>query len=102
MKHREVHQKYSATRRIFNSLLSVSSGDETLRLMIDILQEKSLILFPYSSIVCHTVKEQKLTLVDARHENINWKTFECNRQSKTFSYINAMDIYISQTRFDFS
>ena len=70
--------------------------------MIDILQEKSLILFPYSSIVCHIVKEQKLTLVDARHENINWKTFECNRRSKTFSYINAMDIYISQTRFDFS
>ena len=102
MKHLEVHQKYSATRRIFNSLLSVSSGDETLRLMIDILQEKSLILFPYSSIVCHIVKEQKLTLVDARHENINWKTFECNRRSKTFSYINAMDIYISQTRFDFS
>ena len=29
----EVHQKYSAARRIFNSLLSVSSGDETLRLI---------------------------------------------------------------------
>ena len=34
-----VRQKYSATRRIFNSLLSVSSGDETLRLMFDILHE---------------------------------------------------------------
>ena len=33
----EVRQKYSATRRIFNSLLGVSSGDETLRLMFDIL-----------------------------------------------------------------
>ena len=34
MKHLEVRQKYSAERRIFNSLLGVSSGDETLmRLM---------------------------------------------------------------------
>ena len=37
MKHLEVRQKYSAARRIFNSLLSVSSGDETLRLRLDIL-----------------------------------------------------------------
>ena len=42
MKHLEVRQKYSAARRIFNSLLGVSSGDETLRLMFDILR---LILF---------------------------------------------------------
>ena len=40
MKHLEVHQKYSAARRIFNSLLSVSSGDETLPLMLDILHER--------------------------------------------------------------
>ena len=43
MKHLEVRQKYSAARRIFNSLLGVSSGDETLHLMFDILhnnQEK--------------------------------------------------------------
>ena len=39
MKHLEVRQKYSATRRIFNSLLGVSSGDERLRLMFDILHE---------------------------------------------------------------
>ena len=39
MKHLEVRQKYSATRRIFNSLLGVLSGDETLRLMFDILLE---------------------------------------------------------------
>ena len=31
MKHLEVRQKYSAALRIFNSLLGVSSGDETLR-----------------------------------------------------------------------
>ena len=31
--------KISATRRIFNSLLGVSSGDETLCLMLDILLE---------------------------------------------------------------
>ena len=39
MKHLEVRQKYSAARRIFNSLLDVSSGDETLHLMFDILHE---------------------------------------------------------------
>ena len=41
MKHLEVRQKYSAARRIFNSLLSVSSGDETLHLMFDILRQTS-------------------------------------------------------------
>ena len=38
MKHLEVRQKYSAALRIFNSLLGVSSGDETLRRMLDILR----------------------------------------------------------------
>ena len=42
MKHLEVRQNYSATRRIFNSFLSVSSGDKTLRLMLDILLTHSL------------------------------------------------------------
>ena len=37
VEHAEVRQKYSAGRRIFNSLLGVSSGDETL--MLDILLE---------------------------------------------------------------
>ena len=37
MEHLEVRQKYSAARRIFNSLLGVSSGDETLHLMFNIL-----------------------------------------------------------------
>ena len=39
-KYLEVRQKYSAARRIFNSLLGVSSGDETLRLMFDILHQR--------------------------------------------------------------
>ena len=39
MRHLKVCQKDSAERRIFNSLLSVSSGDETLGLMLDILHE---------------------------------------------------------------
>ena len=39
MKHLEVRQKYPAARRIFNHLLSISTGDETLRLMLDILRE---------------------------------------------------------------
>ena len=42
MKHLEVRQKYSAARRIFNSLLGVSSGDETLHLMFDILHKQEI------------------------------------------------------------
>ena len=37
MKRLEVCKKFSVARRIFNSLLVVSSGDELLRLMLDIL-----------------------------------------------------------------
>ena len=37
----KVCQKYSAAHHVFNSLLSVSSGDETLRLMLDILLKSS-------------------------------------------------------------
>ena len=40
MKHLEVGQKYPAARRIFNSLLGVSSGDKTQCLMLDILPQK--------------------------------------------------------------
>ena len=39
MKHLEVRQKYSAAHCIFNSLLSLSSSNETLRLILDILHE---------------------------------------------------------------
>ena len=45
MKHLEVHQKYSTARRIFNSLLGVSSGDETLHLMFDMVLEPYLLKF---------------------------------------------------------
>ena len=41
MKHLETRQKYSAARRIFNSLLGFSYGDETLRLMLDMLGQKT-------------------------------------------------------------
>ena len=44
MKHLEVRQNYAAARLIFNSLLSVSSGDETLRLMLDIFRQRAVIL----------------------------------------------------------
>ena len=44
MKHLEVRQNYSAARLIFNSLLSVSFGDETLRLMLDIFRQRAVIL----------------------------------------------------------
>ena len=45
----EVRQKYSAARRIFNSLLGVSSGDETLHLMFDILHDKLKMQFAVES-----------------------------------------------------
>ena len=38
MKHLEVREKYPAACRIFNSLPGVSSGDDTLRQMLDILR----------------------------------------------------------------
>ena len=38
----EVRQKYSAARPIFNSLLGVSSGDETLRLALDVLRHNQV------------------------------------------------------------
>ena len=38
MKHLEVRQKYHAARRIFNSLLGVLSGDDTLRRVLETLQ----------------------------------------------------------------
>ena len=44
LKHLEVRQTYSAARRIFSSLLGVSSGDETLHLMFDILRQRANIL----------------------------------------------------------
>ena len=55
MKHLEVRQKYSAARRIFNSLLGVSSGDETLRLMFDILRQPLVCQFKY----CYKVTDVK-------------------------------------------
>ena len=51
MKHLEVRQKYSAARRIFNSLLRVSSGDETLHLMFDILLQMVATLFQHCNAV---------------------------------------------------
>ena len=39
MKLLEVRQKYSVACRILKSLLSVLSGDETLRLVLDMLHE---------------------------------------------------------------
>ena len=43
MKHLEVRQNNSAARRILHSLLSVSSDDETLRPMPDILSQTSML-----------------------------------------------------------
>ena len=40
----EFRQKYSVTRRIFNSLLSVWKSDETLSLVFDILPEDCTIM----------------------------------------------------------
>ena len=42
MKHLKVPRKYSPVHPIFNSLLSISSGDETLHLTLDILLPEGL------------------------------------------------------------
>ena len=63
MKHLEVRQKYSAARRIFNSLLGVSSGDETLHLMFDILLDHLVNLLTVATISIfggHSVKGRGL------------------------------------------
>ena len=44
-KHLEFRQKYSAARRIFNSLLGVWIADETLSLVFDILHQKHMGLY---------------------------------------------------------
>ena len=53
MKHLEVCQKYSTACCVFNSLLGVLSGDETLRLMLDILLQNMIhfILFQFTIII---------------------------------------------------
>ena len=69
MKHLEVRQKYSAARRIFNSLLTVSSGDETLRLMLDILRQ----LVGYYAFTDHgawNVFRFKINSADSNTENL--------------------------------
>ena len=58
MKHLEVRQKYSATRRIFNSLLGVSSGDETLHLMFDILPQTTVQIQPRPQGFSHFSREK--------------------------------------------
>ena len=50
MKHLEVCQKYFAVRHIFNPLLSVSSGNETLRPRLDITSNRSFKDFVRTSI----------------------------------------------------
>ena len=47
MKHLEVRLKHSAARRIFDSLLGVSSGNETLHLMLDITVGKRILNSPF-------------------------------------------------------
>ena len=61
MEHLEVRQKYSAARRIFNSLLGVSSGDETLHLMFDILYH-DLVTF-----IIRETKNNKYVKIDGLH-----------------------------------
>ena len=63
MKHLEVRQKYSAARRIFNSLLGVSSGDETLHLMFDILHKNLSLLFQTTK-SCNKFWQEPITNVE--------------------------------------
>ena len=69
-KYLEVRQKYSAARRIFNSLLGVSSGDETLRLMFDILLIKQPRILSMSlQEVFNMYLEIRACIPIATHEN---------------------------------
>ena len=78
MKHLKGRQKYSAARRIFNSLLSVSSGDETLRLMLDILLKKWFsLLFP--------IAQNSKGDVDLQSPETMWKPFRYYTFRKTAS-----------------
>ena len=63
MKHLEVRQKSSAARRIFNSLLGVSSGDETLRLMFDILLPSAFITLATNQEPQSSVKFCEFTII---------------------------------------
>ena len=56
MKLLEVRQKYSSARRIFNSVLSVSSGDETLRLLFDIFHKLSWLRGILASVEHHLIR----------------------------------------------
>ena len=49
MKHLRVCQKYYSARGIFNSLLSVSSDDETLCQMLNIIFTRSSLKFPWGA-----------------------------------------------------
>jgi len=54
MKHLEIRQKYFAARLVFNSLLGVSSGDETLRLTLD----REIFVWPWNENVRTKQKQQ--------------------------------------------
>ena len=55
MKHLEVCQKYLTARHIFNSLLGVSAGDETLHLMLDVLHAKCVLVSTTIHLACFKV-----------------------------------------------
>ena len=77
MKHLDVRQKYSAACRIFNSLLSVSSSDETLHLMFDIL----LIHFFTCQVSCpnfnHTPNHASVAIAYARYKCLSYCSINC-------------------------
>ena len=75
MKHLEVRQKYSAARRIFNSLLGVSYGDETLHLMFDILLER---LSQNLKIISLTKENQPSRSLTRR--NVDVKRIQCKQE----------------------
>ena len=70
MKHLEVRQKYSAARRIFNSLLGVSSGDETLHLMFDILLQSS-----FHDLACNQISQSITVLIISKYTS--WRPEFC-------------------------
>ena len=88
MKHLEVRQKYPAARRIFNSLLGVSSDDETLRLMFDILlhlTKQNYFQCSCVTLLCGWLRKS-LAFSSANHKCAKFHCFFAFMFSRTFQF----------------
>ena len=71
MKHLKAQQKYSIVCHILNSLLSVSSGDEALHLMLDILHSSTKDNFSWEPKTINVKFHQNIVKTDVRCHFMN-------------------------------